>query len=50
LAADRIMLFVVAVPGVVLGAFAGLLSAILMGLLILAYRMTPSGIVPESAE
>jgi len=41
LAADRIALLVGQMPSVVIGGFAGLLSSILFGLLMLAYRMNP---------
>lgn len=41
LAADRIALLIGAMPAIVLGGFAGLLSAVLFGLLMVAYRMNP---------
>ena len=41
LAADRIALFVGAMPAVVIGGLAGLLSAVLLGLLMIAYQMNP---------
>lgn len=41
LAADRIALLIGAMPAVVVGGFAGLLSAVLLGLLMVAYRMKP---------
>lgn len=50
LTADRLLLFVGAMPDVVLGAFAGLLSAMLMGLLMLAHRIVPGGLVYKGGE
>jgi hypothetical protein len=41
LAADRIALMIGAMPAVVTGGLAGLLSAVLLGLLMIAYRMNP---------
>jgi hypothetical protein len=41
LAADRIAVYVGTMPGVVLGALAGLFSALLLGLLMIVYRMNP---------
>ena len=41
LAADRIAIYVGTMPGVVLGALAGLFSALLLGLLMIVYRMNP---------
>jgi hypothetical protein len=41
LAADRIALLIGAMPAVVVGGFAGLLSAVLLGLLMVTYRMSP---------
>lgn len=41
LAADRIMLFVGAMPAAVTGALAGFLSAALMGLLMIAHQLPP---------
>jgi hypothetical protein len=41
LAADRIALLVGQLPSVVVGGLAGLLSSVLLGLLMLTYRMTP---------
>lgn len=41
LAVDRVGLFAGAVPGVVTGAFAGLVASALFVLLVVAYRMNP---------
>lgn len=41
LAVDRVGLFASFVPGVVIGAFAGLVASALFVLLIVAYRMNP---------
>ena len=41
LAADRIAIFLGTLPGVVLGALAGLFSALLLGLLMVVYPMNP---------
>jgi hypothetical protein len=41
LAADRIALLIGAMPAIVTGGFAGLLSAVLLGLLMVTYRMNP---------
>jgi hypothetical protein len=41
LAADRIALLVGQMPSIVVGGLAGLLSSVLLGLLMLTYRMVP---------
>ena len=41
LAADRIALLIGAMPAIVIGGFAGLLSAVLLGMLMVTYRMNP---------
>ena len=41
LAADRIALLIGATPAVAIGGLAGLLSGVLLGLLMMAYRMNP---------
>jgi len=41
LAADRIALLIGAMPAVAIGGLAGLLSGVLLGLLMMAYRMNP---------
>ena len=48
LTADLIMLVIGAMPAVAIGGLAGLLSAVLLGLLMMAYRMNPDR--PQTAD